>query len=80
MHGPWPEIRALASFLDTALDKPDGRYDYPTYLALPVLVPVDPQPLEDVGAPERPLAAGVQNTLVPGDDSAVEPCVRGWLG
>ncbi|MEE1725691.1 tryptophan 2,3-dioxygenase [Streptomyces sp. JV186] len=37
VHGPWPEIRALASFLDTALDKPDGRYDYPTYLALPVL-------------------------------------------
>ncbi|WP_069172166.1 tryptophan 2,3-dioxygenase [Streptomyces griseus] len=37
MHGPWPEVRALASFLDTALDKPDGRYDYPTYLALSML-------------------------------------------
>ncbi|MFW6725143.1 tryptophan 2,3-dioxygenase [Streptomyces sp. MAR4 CNY-716] len=37
MHGPWPDMRALATFLDTALDKADGRYDYPTYLALPVL-------------------------------------------
>ncbi|MFE3515800.1 tryptophan 2,3-dioxygenase [Streptomyces sp. NPDC059166] len=37
MRGPWPEVRALAAFLDTALDKPDGRYDYPTYLALPML-------------------------------------------
>lgn len=37
MRGPWPEVRTLATFLDTALDKLDGRYDYPTYLALSVL-------------------------------------------
>jgi tryptophan 2,3-dioxygenase len=30
-------IRLLATFLDTALDKWDGRYDYRTYLALDVL-------------------------------------------
>jgi tryptophan 2,3-dioxygenase len=27
----------LAGFLDSALDKYDGRYDYPTYIGLPVL-------------------------------------------
>jgi tryptophan 2,3-dioxygenase len=37
MRGPWPHVQTLASFLDTALDKPDERYDYPTYLALPLL-------------------------------------------
>lgn len=37
MPGPWPQVQTLASFLSTALDKPDQRYDYPTYLALPLL-------------------------------------------
>jgi len=30
-------VRLLAKFLDTALDKWDGRYDYRTYLALDML-------------------------------------------
>lgn len=34
VNSPWPNVRTLACFLDSALDKPDGRYDYPTYLAL----------------------------------------------
>ncbi|MDE1675353.1 hypothetical protein [Nocardia gipuzkoensis] len=37
VHGPWPRMRTLAAFLDTALDKPDSRYDYSSYLALPLL-------------------------------------------
>jgi tryptophan 2,3-dioxygenase len=37
MCGPWPHVQTLASFLNTALDKPDERYDYPTYLALSLL-------------------------------------------
>jgi len=34
LRGPWPHVRTLAEFLATALDKPDQRYDYPTYLSL----------------------------------------------
>jgi tryptophan 2,3-dioxygenase len=34
LRGPWTDVQTLAEFLDTALDKPDLRYDYPTYLAL----------------------------------------------
>ncbi|UBU17871.1 tryptophan 2,3-dioxygenase family protein [Nonomuraea gerenzanensis] len=34
---PWPHVETLAFFLDTALDKADGRYDYRSYLALPLL-------------------------------------------
>ncbi|WP_328556985.1 MULTISPECIES: tryptophan 2,3-dioxygenase [unclassified Streptomyces] len=37
VHCPWPDVRLLSAFLNTALDKPDGRYDYPTYLALELL-------------------------------------------
>ncbi len=37
MNGPWADMRTLLNFLDTALDKPDGRYDYPSYLALDLL-------------------------------------------
>ena len=37
LRGPWPDRSVLASFLNTALDKPDGRYDYLTYLALALL-------------------------------------------
>jgi tryptophan 2,3-dioxygenase len=37
MRGPWADLSVLASFLDSVLDKTDGRYDYPTYLALPML-------------------------------------------
>ncbi|WP_208759238.1 hypothetical protein [Microbispora triticiradicis] len=47
LHGPWPHVHTLASFLDTALDKPDQRYDYPTYLALSLLqLPGPDDPLE----------------------------------
>jgi tryptophan 2,3-dioxygenase len=34
LRGPWAHVQTLAEFLGTALDKPDQRYDYPTYLAL----------------------------------------------
>lgn len=37
LRGPWQHVRTLAMFLDTALDKPDERYDYPTYLAISLL-------------------------------------------
>lgn len=37
MRGPWPQLRTLMSFLDTLLDKPDERYDYSSYTALPLL-------------------------------------------
>jgi len=37
LNSPWPNVSTLARFLDTALDKPDGRYDYPSYLALSLL-------------------------------------------
>ena len=33
LRGPWAHVRTLADFLATALDKPDQRYDYPTFLA-----------------------------------------------
>ncbi|OLF14111.1 tryptophan 2,3-dioxygenase [Actinophytocola xinjiangensis] len=47
LPGPWPQLRTLASFLDTALDKPDGRYDYGTYLGLSLLqVPHVDDPVE----------------------------------
>ncbi|RVU23852.1 tryptophan 2,3-dioxygenase [Streptomyces antnestii] len=47
MRGPWPHVQTLAAFLNTALDKPDGRYDYPTYLALPLLqLPAVDDPVE----------------------------------
>ncbi|MDQ3405824.1 MAG: tryptophan 2,3-dioxygenase [Actinomycetota bacterium] len=47
MRGPWPAVQTLAAFLRTALDKPDGRYDYPTYLALAVLqLPTADDPVE----------------------------------
>lgn len=47
MRGPWPHVHALAAFLDTALDKPDQRYDYPTYLALAQLqLPTVDDPVE----------------------------------
>lgn len=35
--GRWSDIRLLRAFLDTCLDKPDGVYDYQSYLALGVL-------------------------------------------
>jgi tryptophan 2,3-dioxygenase len=45
--GPWHDVQALTSFLDTALDKHDDRYDYPTYLALSVLqLPAPHDPVE----------------------------------
>lgn len=41
-----PSHRVLERFLDTTLDKFDGRYDYPTYTALALLAP----PREDLEA------------------------------
>jgi tryptophan 2,3-dioxygenase len=32
-----PDAHVLRRFLDTALDKRDGRYEYPTYIGLPLL-------------------------------------------
>jgi tryptophan 2,3-dioxygenase len=47
MCGPWPHVQTLAVFLNTALDKPDQRYDYPTYLALSQLrLPTADDPLD----------------------------------
>ncbi|GLZ33851.1 hypothetical protein Lesp02_60390 [Lentzea sp. NBRC 105346] len=47
LSGPWPHVQTLASFLSTALDKPDKRYDYPTYLALSLLqLPGPDDPVE----------------------------------
>jgi tryptophan 2,3-dioxygenase len=37
MDGPLAELRTLDGFLDNALDKWDGRYDYRTYLCLSLL-------------------------------------------
>lgn len=37
--GAGPQLRRLRLFLDCALDKWDGSYDYHTYLGLPVLAP-----------------------------------------
>lgn len=50
---PPPKARQLlTAFLDTALDKFDGRYDYQTYLALPLL----PQPTVDEPVEQAVLA------------------------
>jgi tryptophan 2,3-dioxygenase len=47
LRGPWHHVQTLAQFLSTALDKPDERYDYPTYLALSLLqLPTVDDPLE----------------------------------
>ncbi len=47
LNSPWPNVRTLSCFLDTALDKPDGRYDYQTYLALSLLqLPCVDDPIE----------------------------------
>lgn len=49
LRSPWADVHTLACFLDTVLDKPDGRYDYPTYLALPLLeLPSVDDPAEHV--------------------------------
>ncbi len=37
LNGPWVNVHTLSCFLDTALDKPDGHYDYRSYLALSLL-------------------------------------------
>nr|WSX78763.1 tryptophan 2,3-dioxygenase [Streptomyces sp. NBC_00899] len=47
LNGPWSHVQTLASFLSTALDKPDGRYDYASYLALGLLdLPAVTDPVE----------------------------------
>jgi tryptophan 2,3-dioxygenase len=46
-NAPWQYTQTLAAFLATALDKPDGRYDYPTYLALSLIdIPSIDDPVE----------------------------------
>lgn len=51
--GADPRVQ-LGRFLDTALDKRDGRYDYPTYLALSLLeLPVPEPPRRDTTCAER---------------------------
>jgi len=52
LPGPWPQVQMLASFLDTALDKADRRYDYPSYLALALL----PLPAVDDPIDQAPFA------------------------
>lgn len=54
VRGSTSGVQRLERFLDAALDKRDGRYDYPTYLALSLLpLPaVDDLP-QDVTAAER---------------------------
>ena len=37
LNSPWANVHTLSCFLDAALDKRDGRYDYQTYLALSML-------------------------------------------
>ncbi|MFG1952394.1 tryptophan 2,3-dioxygenase family protein [Micromonospora sp. NPDC048830] len=67
-----PELPAptgnLAAFLDVALDKPDGRYDYRTYLALPLLPIPDPderpQPAERLLARRDHLHVGLLTDLI----------------
>jgi len=47
MRGPWPRVHTLVSFLDSALDKLENRYDYSTYLALSLLrLPGPDDPIE----------------------------------
>ncbi|MBQ1075794.1 hypothetical protein KBX06_21915 [Micromonospora sp. C31] len=53
---PGPAVQLLRDFLDVALDKWDGRYDYRSYLALRLLrLPCgeDEGPGEDDGHPDR---------------------------
>lgn len=48
LRGPRPHLQRLAAFLGVALDKYDEAYDYPSYLALPLL------DLPDVDDPQVP--------------------------
>ena len=43
VRGPQRQRNRLARWLDITLDKPDGRFDYRSYLALGVLPVVDPE-------------------------------------
>ncbi|MDP9792557.1 tryptophan 2,3-dioxygenase [Catenuloplanes nepalensis] len=43
VRGPQRQRNQLARWLDIVLDKPDGRYDYRSYLALGVLPILDPE-------------------------------------
>lgn len=54
LSGPTDPRVQLGRFLDTALDKRDGRYDYPSYLALSLLeFPVPDPPRRDTTCAER---------------------------
>jgi len=54
MRGSSASVGLLRRFLDTALDKRDGRYDYPSYLALSLLpLPALDDICFDVRAAER---------------------------
>lgn len=60
IRGPATSVRMLDRFLDTALDKWDNRYDYPTYLALNLL----PLPALDETLPHVPSAEWERDRLV----------------
>ncbi|MFD8262596.1 tryptophan 2,3-dioxygenase [Streptomyces griseoluteus] len=47
-RGGEPSARFLRTFLDVVLDKHDGRYDYPSYTALPLLARPAPGPWHEV--------------------------------
>jgi len=47
-EGSENDVRQLKCFLDTALDKHDGRYDYTSYLALSTLDLPEDRPVDDV--------------------------------
>ncbi|MFJ8312988.1 MULTISPECIES: tryptophan 2,3-dioxygenase [unclassified Streptomyces] len=54
LRGAARDRELLASFLDTALDKRDGRYDYQTYLALGLLLgPADPSDRKEHACPQQ---------------------------
>jgi tryptophan 2,3-dioxygenase len=54
VRGSATSVRLLERFLDTALDKADGRYANPTYLGLSLLpLPTVDDPDDDISAVER---------------------------
>lgn len=54
VRGSSASVRLLQRFLDAALDKRDGRYDYPSYLALGLLpLPTLDESYADLSAAER---------------------------
>jgi tryptophan 2,3-dioxygenase len=65
---PDPRMAELTAFLSTALDKWDGRYDYPTYIALgllplPTVADIGGRPGEPARRRDRLVAMLVADTL-----------------